>query len=136
MSEKSKYRISHQPFLVENLLYKSKYPSVRMSTTFMGKCDFLGPYLRCRSNFFVQIYLMNEHLFCNYFVRLSVGNVTKGFATYGCFHPCFIFISIFQPLNNRYNILLFQDWILLIKYMIIWPFLDNLGLSESTNCAW
>ena len=22
-------------------------------------------------------------------VRLSFGNATKGFATYGCFHPCF-----------------------------------------------
>ncbi len=36
----------------------------------------------------MQIPLINEHLFCNYFVRLSVGNATKGFATYGCFHPC------------------------------------------------
>ncbi len=39
--------------------------------------------------FIVQISLINEHLFCMYFVRLSVGNATKGFATYGCFHPCF-----------------------------------------------
>ena len=44
--------------------------------------------------FFVQIPLKNEHLFCKYFVRLSVGNATKGFATYGCFHPC-LFISYF-----------------------------------------
>ncbi len=35
---------------------------------------------------------MNEHLFCKYFVRLSVGIATKGFAAYGCFHPCFIII--------------------------------------------
>ena len=30
-------------FLVAKLLYKSKCPSVRMSTTFMGKRDFLIP---------------------------------------------------------------------------------------------
>ncbi len=37
----------------------------------------------------MQIPLINEHLFCKYFVRLSVGNASiKGFATYGCFHPC------------------------------------------------
>ncbi len=36
----------------------------------------------------MQIPLINEHLFCKYFVRLSVGNATKGLATYGCFHPC------------------------------------------------
>ncbi len=39
----------------------------------------------------MQIPLINEHLFCKYFVCLSVGNATKGFATYGCFHPCFIY---------------------------------------------
>ncbi len=38
----------------------------------------------------MQIPLINELLFCKYFVRLSVGNVTKGFATYECFNPCFI----------------------------------------------
>ncbi len=38
--------------------------------------------------FCVQIPFINEHLFCKYFVRVSVGNATKGFATYGCFHPC------------------------------------------------
>ena len=36
----------------------------------------------------MQIPLIHEHLFCKYFVRLSVGNATKGFATDGCFHPC------------------------------------------------
>ena len=44
-------------------------------------------------HFFVQIPLINEHLFCKYFVRLSFVNGTKGFATYGCFHPC-LYISI------------------------------------------
>ena len=38
--------------------------------------------------FFVQIPLISEHIFCKYFVRLPVVNATKGFATYGCFHPC------------------------------------------------
>ncbi len=33
-----------------------------------------------RAPFFVQIPLINEHLFCKYFFRLSVGNATKGFA--------------------------------------------------------
>ena len=37
----------------------------------------------------VQIPLKYEHLFCLYFVRLSVGNATKCFATYGCCHPCY-----------------------------------------------
>ena len=37
----------------------------------------------------MQIPPINEHLFCKYFVRLSVGNATKVFATYGCCHPCF-----------------------------------------------
>ena len=62
--------------------------SVSLSTTIRGKRDFLGPLLRYRSIFSVQFPLINEHLFCKYFVRLSVGNATKGFATYGCFHPC------------------------------------------------
>ena len=63
-----------------------------------GKRDFLGPLLRYRSNFLcVQIPLINKHLFCKYFVRLSVGNATKGFATYGCFHPC-LYITAFTLL--------------------------------------
>ncbi len=62
--------------------------SVRMSTTIRGKRDFFGPQLRYRSIFFVQIPVINKHLFCKYFVRLSVGNATKVFATYGCFQPC------------------------------------------------
>ncbi len=43
----------------------------------------------------MQIPLINEHLFCKYFVRLSVGNATKGFATYGCCHPRFKYIFLF-----------------------------------------
>ncbi len=53
-----------------------------------GNVIFSAPNLDIAPIFFVQIPLINEHLFCNYFVRLSVGNDTKGFATYGCFHPC------------------------------------------------
>ena len=37
----------------------------------------------------MQIPLINEPLFCKYFVRLSVSKATKGFAVYGFFHPCF-----------------------------------------------
>ncbi len=29
----------------------------------------------------------------NILFRLSVGNVTKGFSTYRCFHPCFIYLE-------------------------------------------
>ncbi len=55
--------------------------------------------------FLVQIQLINEHLFCKYFVRLSVGNATKGFATYGCFHPCFMYVrytmnKLLQPITT------------------------------------
>ncbi len=46
----------------------------------------------------MQISLINEHLFCKYFIRLSVGNATKGFATYGCCHPCFI--NVFVDRNH------------------------------------
>ncbi len=63
--------------------------SVRMSTTFGGNVIFSAPNKDIAPIFCVQIPLINEHLFCKYFVRLSVGNATKGFATYGCFHPCF-----------------------------------------------
>ncbi len=53
-----------------------------------GNEIFSAPNLDIASIFFVQIPLINEHLFCKYFFLLSVGNATKGFATYGCFHPC------------------------------------------------
>ena len=52
-----------------------------------GNAIFSAPNLDRAPVFFVQIPLINEHLFCKYFVRLSVGNATKGFATHGCFHP-------------------------------------------------
>ena len=55
-----------------------------------GNVIFSAPNWDIAPIFFVQIPLINEHLFCKYFVRLSVGNATKGFATYGCFHPCLL----------------------------------------------
>ncbi len=45
----------------------------------------------------MPIPLINEHLFCKYFVRLSVGNATKGFATYGCFHPRLLYKTTEDP---------------------------------------
>ncbi len=32
-------------------------------------------------------------------IRLSVGNATKGFATYGCFHPYLIMIMNLIPFH-------------------------------------
>ncbi len=54
-------------------------PSVRISVSYVqGKRDFLGPYLRYRSNFsLMHIPLTYEHLFYKYFVRRSVGQDTK-----------------------------------------------------------
>ena len=78
-------------FLVAKLLYKSKCPSVHLSVCqprLGGNVIFSAPDWDIAPIFFVQIPLINEHLFCKYFVRLSVGNATKGFATYGCCHPC------------------------------------------------
>ena len=57
-------------------LYVCMY--VCLSVRARGKRDFFGPQLRYRYNFFLlQIPLINEHLFCKYFVHLSVGNATK-----------------------------------------------------------
>ncbi len=42
----------------------------------------------------MQLPLINEHLFSKYFVRLSLGNETKGFATYGCFQPYFLYFIL------------------------------------------
>ena len=39
----SRHRKKKVHFLVAKLLYKSKWPYIRMSTTFRGKRDFLGP---------------------------------------------------------------------------------------------
>ena len=50
----------------------------------------------------MQIPLINAYLFCKYFVRLSVGNATKGFATYGCCHPCYRIIP-FSGINGTHQ---------------------------------
>ncbi len=42
-----------------------------------GNVIFSAPNWDIAPIFFVQIPLLNEHLFCKYFVRLSVGNATK-----------------------------------------------------------
>ncbi len=87
------YILISKAVLLAKLLYKSKCPSfclsVCMSLRFRGKRNFSAPNWDIAPFFFVQIPLINEHLFCKYFVRLVVRNAIKGFATYGCFHPCF-----------------------------------------------
>ncbi len=55
--------------------------------------------------FFVQIPLINEHLFCKYFVRLSVGNATKGFVTYGCFHS---YISLYPNSLSYSSVMMYK----------------------------
>ncbi len=67
---------------------------VCMSFRFRGNVIFSSPIEISLQFFCVQIPLINENLFCKYFVRLSVGNATKGFATYGCFHPCFVIRAV------------------------------------------
>ncbi len=77
----------------------------------------------------MQIPLINEHLFCKYFVRLSVGNATKGFATYGCFlilvedifSFIFILLANYSITLNFFSVLgllflLFYDWAKNLKY--------------------
>ena len=67
-----------------------------------GETRFSRPLIEISSNFFVQIPLINEHLFCKYFVRLSVGNATKGFVTYGCFHPCLNNNKYYHKIDNYF----------------------------------
>ena len=109
---------------------------------------------------FVQIPLINEHIFCKYFVCLSVGNATKGFATYGCFHPCFLEClsqdkhgtgsvkqfktMIFAFLHTIFSGIFFAYFILISGYSDISPppplpkvFIQRLCLSVflSMNCV-
>ena len=54
--------------------------SVRLSVCqprLEGNVIFSAPILDIAPIFFVQVPLMNEHIFCKYFVCLSVGNATK-----------------------------------------------------------
>ncbi len=54
---------------------------VCLSSGLGGNAIFLAPDWDIAPIFVVQIPLINEHLFCKYFVRLFVSNATKGFAT-------------------------------------------------------
>ena len=83
-------------------------PSVRQHRL-EGNVIFSAPNWDIAPIFFVQIPLINEHLFCEYFVRLSVGNAIKGFATYGSFHPC---------LSDNFIVLLFYLMQMLKNYYI------------------
>ncbi len=95
-----------------------------MSITFRGKRDFLGPYLRYRSNFFVQIPLINGHLFCKYFVRLSVGNATK--LCYLWMFSSLLFICLGQLARFYQSIKFILIQILLFTYSL------NLDCLESS----
>ncbi len=63
-------------FLVSKLLYKSKCLSV-CQPRLGGNVIFSASNWDIPPPFFVQIPLINEHIFCKYFVCLSVGNGTK-----------------------------------------------------------
>ena len=73
--------IQSKLFLVAKLLYKYKWlsvcPSVRQPRLW-GNVIFSAPNWDRAQFFFVQIPLLNEHLFCYVFVRQSVGHATKG----------------------------------------------------------
>ncbi len=71
-------------FLVAKLLYKSKCPSVHLyvclsvcTSGLGGSVIFSAPNWDIALIFCVQIPLINEQLFCKYFVRLSVGNARQ-----------------------------------------------------------
>ncbi len=71
---------------------------VCLSVRFRGKRDFLGPYLRYRSNFLCadspQEWASILQIFCP-LVCWSVYKRQKSFATYGICHPCFLYKNIF-----------------------------------------
>ncbi len=93
---------AHKYFLVAKLLYKSKCPSLCLYVCLSGlggNVIFSAPNwdIAISLKFFcVQIPLVNENLFCKYFVRLSFGTATKGFATYG------FFILVFKYEQNKF----------------------------------
>ncbi len=68
-----------------------------------GNVIFSAPNWDIAPIFFVQISLINENLYCKYFIRLSVGNARKVFATYGCCHPCLkaVWFSAFRKCQKR-----------------------------------
>ena len=77
---------------------------------------FSAPNLDIAPIFFVQIPLINEHLFCKYCVRLSVVNATKGYATYGCFHPCFL-LNIKNRIKFRLYLLFNHFYFLIFRHL-------------------
>ena len=82
----------------------------------------------------MQIPLINTHLLiCKYFVHLSVGNATKGFATYGCFHPC-LFLFLFKIQIWRTFILTFCGINLSVKFFSL--FLSGILLGNFTLKLW
>ena len=87
----------------------------------------------------MQIPLINEHLFCNYFVRLSVGNATKGFATYGCFHPCFITICNFDRFERKVDNLgvtpcnIYLIFPITLNLFLFTQFLSEINLRQDTH---
>ncbi len=98
-------------FLVAKLLYKSKCPSVCMSVSmsvrFRGETWFSKPLIEISLQFcFVQIPLINEHIFCKYFVRLSVGNATKL-----CYLWMFSSLFILKAFLRFFLILFMQTWL-------------------------
>ena len=50
----------------------------------------------------MQIPLINEHLFCKYFVRLSVGNATKALLLMDVFILVLLAKLLFKPRVNPY----------------------------------
>ena len=65
-------------FLVAKLLYKYKCPSVCPYVNHVqGETWFSRPLIEIELDFFVQNPLINEHLFCEYLVRQSVGHAKK-----------------------------------------------------------
>ena len=58
--------------------------------------------------FFLQIPFINEHLFWKYFACLSV--MLQSFATYGCFHPCFLILTVLKILPSVYPLPPFRSY--------------------------
>ena len=65
-----------------------------------GNVIFAATKLDIAPIFFVQIPLINDHLFCKYFVRLSVGNAKKALLLMGVFILVFIVKPHFKNNND------------------------------------
>ncbi len=92
-------------------------PSVCMSVCLsgLGKTWFSRPLIEISFQFFLQIPLINEHLFCKYFVRLSVGNATKAlllmdvlilfFKVFSGNVPLFFLAVFFLPFSPKQKVI-------------------------------